>query len=113
MEISAVIATKNEQDNLQRLLVSLKRQTAKSFEIIIVDNYSTDRTTQIAKKYTSKVFQMGPERTTQRNFGLKKAAGKYILFVDADMQLQSNVLKESVSAMDKNPKLSGIVIDEI
>lgn len=113
MTISVIIATKNEQNNLERLLASLKKQTLKDFETIIVDNYSTDQTLKIAQKYTSKIFQKGPERTVQRNFGLKKAVGKYILFVDADMQLQPNLLKESVNEMDKNPKIAGIVIDEI
>ena len=113
MTISVIIATKNEQKNLERLLVSLKRQTFQELETIIVDNYSTDRTAQIAQKYTSKVFQKGPERTTQRNFGIKKAGGKYILFVDADMQLESNVLGECLKSMENNPKLSGIIIDEV
>ena len=87
MKISIIIATKNEENNISRLLRSLKEQTFRDFETIIVDNNSSDQTKKIASKFTSKIFIHGPERSTQRNYGLEKAIGKYILFLDADMEL--------------------------
>ena len=113
MKISVIIPTKNEQKNIRRCLESLKIQGLQSFEIIVVDNFSTDKTIEIAKKFTKKVFQKGLERSTQRNFGLKKASGKYILFVDADMQLTPNLLNECYHLMKNNPEVTGVFIDEI
>ena len=113
MKISVIIATKNEENNISRLLRSLKEQTFRDFETIIVDNNSSDQTKKIASKFTSKIFTHGPERSTQRNYGLEKAIGKYILFLDADMELQKNVLGLCKNLMEKQAKIAGIVIDEV
>lgn len=91
--ISVIITTRNEEANIERCLRSIKNQTYKDVEIIVVDNNSTDKTVQIAKKFTKKVFNKGPERSSQRNFGVSKASGKYVLILDADMELTRNVLR--------------------
>jgi glycosyltransferase involved in cell wall biosynthesis len=56
-------------------------------EIIVIDNYSMDMTVPIAKTFTDKVYQKGPERSTQRNLGIMKARGEYCLILDCDMTL--------------------------
>lgn len=94
--VSAVITTKNEEKNIERVLTSLKNQTYPDIEIIVVDNYSSDKTTEIAKKFTRKVYQKGPERSVQRNFGVAKAKGKYVLIIDADMELTPKVVASCV-----------------
>lgn len=94
--VSVIITTKNSAITLEKLLRSIKRQTYSNLEIIIVDNYSKDKTLNLVQKYTKKVFTKGPERSSQRNFGAKKARGKYLLFLDADMELTRNVIKECV-----------------
>ena len=96
MLVSIIITTKNEEDVLGNLLESVKKQTHKSVEVLLVDNNSTDKTKDIGKKYGARVFNKGPERSTQRNFGVKKAKGKYVLVLDADMVLTKNVLKELI-----------------
>ncbi len=94
--VSVIIPTLNSGKTLGKLLSSIKKQSYNYLEVIIVDKYSGDLTTEIAKKFTSKVFTKGPERSVQRNFGAKKASGKYLLFLDSDMILTSNVVKECV-----------------
>lgn len=113
VQISVVIATKNEEENIGRLLASLTQQTFKDFEIIVVDNYSTDKTRQIAQEFTDKIYIRKPERSAQRNFGLKKSKGQYIIFADADMELKKNLLAACYQKLSKNPKLSGIILKEI
>lgn len=110
--ISIIIATKNEEKNIERCLKNIKTQSQKA-EIIVVDNFSTDRTLQIAKIYTKNTYQKGKERSQQRNYGLKKAHAPYVLFLDADMEISASLLKECVQKMHKNPDASGIIIDEI
>lgn len=110
--VSVVITTKNEEEVISDLLESVKRQTYKNKEIIIVDNASTDRTKIISRKFTKKVFDKGPERSSQRNYGVKVAKGEYVLILDADMQLQKNVLKECVGKMFKDESIGALVIPE-
>lgn len=110
--ISIIITTKNEEEVLEDLLKSIKNQKYKNFEIILVDNFSGDRTQNIAKKYTKKIFTKGPERSIQRNFGVKKAKGEYVLILDADMVLTKNVLKSCMGKMTSDVKLGALVIPE-
>lgn len=84
-KISALIITLNEEDNIQDLLSGL------SFvdEIIIVDSFSTDKTTELALQFPRvKVFHHKFEDfTKQRNLALKYATYDWILFIDADERL--------------------------
>lgn len=111
--VSVIITTKNEQDVIKRLLESLSRQVYKNIEIILVDNNSTDSTKKIAKGFTKKVYDFGPERSAQRNFGAGKAKGDYLIFLDADMRLSRKVIKECVEVMQKSKDIGAIVIPEI
>lgn len=110
--VSVVITTKNEEDVLGTLLKSIKDQLYKKFEIIVVDNNSTDKTLEIAKKFTKLVFNKGPERSAQRNFGAKKARGECVLILDADMTLSKNILQQCTSLLNKKQNLGALVIPE-
>jgi glycosyltransferase involved in cell wall biosynthesis len=96
--VGVVVTTKNEEKNIENCLKSIKSQTypQEKIEIIVVDNNSTDRTKEIAARYTEKVYNFGPERSAQLNFGVRLAKGKYILFPDTDMILSENVIAECV-----------------
>jgi len=110
--VSVIVPTKNSSRTLERCLKSIKNQTYKNIEIIVVDNNSTDNTKEIARKYTDKVFNVGPERTAQKNFGIKVANGKYLLFIDSDMELSKDVIKECVELAEKDYSVGGIIIPE-
>src|SRR3989344_5638298 len=109
--VSLIISTKNEKLNIKNLLLSIKKQTYKFIEIIVVDNNSIDETKEIAKKYTGLVFNKGPERSAQRNFGAKNAKGAYLLFLDADMILEKDVVRECVEII-QSLKIAGVIIPE-
>jgi len=110
--VSVIIPTKNSSRTLERCLNSIKNQTYKNIEIIVVDNNSTDNTKEIAIKYTDKVFNAGPERTAQKNFGINVTNGKYLLFIDSDMELTKDVIKECVKLTENDSKIGGIIIPE-
>lgn len=110
-KISAVITTRNSGKTLEKLLKSLKSQTCRNLEIIVVDNNSSDRTVEIAKKYTKKVYRKGPERSAQRNLGAEKSTGKYLLFLDSDMELTKRVVEDCVQTARKS-NLKLLVIPE-
>lgn len=112
MHLSVIVATKNEQGNIGTLLKSLKGQLNRDTEIILVDNFSTDKTVEIAKPLVDTVIKAGNERSAQRNIGAKAAKGKWLLFLDADMELPQGLLKECMEKVQKSAETVGIVIDE-
>lgn len=99
MRVSVIITTKNEEKNIGPCLTSIKKQThpQKDIEIIVVDNHSTDATVKIARQYTSHIYIKGPERSAQRNFGIAKSRGTYVLYLDADMTLSPKVIEAALS----------------
>ncbi|MBO8161809.1 MAG: glycosyltransferase [Thermosipho sp. (in: Bacteria)] len=100
--VSVITPTYNSEKTIERCLESIKDQTYKNVEIIVVDKGSTDKTVEIAKKYTDKVFVINArERSEQLNFGIKKAKGKYIYRVDSDFILEPTVIKEAVNKCEK------------
>lgn len=105
--VSVIIPTKNEQTNIKRLLKSIKEQSypKEKIEVIVVDNYSQDKTRKLAKKYTDKVFKKGNERSAQRNYGAKKSKGQILLFLDADMKLNPKTIEEVVEIIDNKKKV--------
>lgn len=113
--ISIIITTKNEEKNIEHCLRSIAAQTISkdTFEVIVVDNHSNDRTKEIARQYTDLVYDYGPERSAQRNYGMmKKARGEWLLFLDADMILSPNLLYQAVVRVKHN-NLIGLYLPEI
>ena len=95
--VSVVITTKNEEKNIENCLQSIKNQTFKNIELIVVDNFSEDRTAEISEKYNAEVYFKGNERSAQRNYGAKVARGEYLIYLDADMILSPTVIEECVA----------------
>jgi glycosyltransferase involved in cell wall biosynthesis len=110
--VSVIVTTRNEESNIRRCLLSIKRQTYKNIEIIVVDNNSTDRTKEIAREFTPSVYNLGPERCEQRNFGISESRGLIVLYIDADMALSPEVVAQCVSAFDRDPDIVGLYIPE-
>lgn len=94
--VSVIIPTKNSEVYIQACLESLKCQTYKPIELILVDNYSTDRTRLIASKFADIVIEFGPERSAQVNQGVLVSHGDYVFRVDSDFVLDSQVVSQCV-----------------
>ena len=89
MLISVIITVRNEERDMPDLLDSLVIQE-KPIEVIVVDANSTDRTPEIVRDYSEeydfiKLYNQGGTRGKGRNFGVKKAEGDLIAFVDGDV----------------------------
>lgn len=89
MKISVVINTRNEEKNIERCLMSVKWAD----EIIVVDMESTDKTTEIAKKFGAKIFSFPNVGYVEpaRNFAIEKSSGDWILIIDADEVVSHNL----------------------
>lgn len=111
--VSVIVTTKNEDRNIGACLESVIEQTMPPIEMIVVDNFSEDQTIKIAKQFGAKVYQLGPERSAQRNYGVEQAQGKYILYLDADMRLSTKVIENCVKRCKEDTKITGVYIPEI
>ncbi|OGE33581.1 hypothetical protein A3D83_01260 [Candidatus Daviesbacteria bacterium RIFCSPHIGHO2_02_FULL_41_10] len=111
--VSAIITSKNEAGVISNLIRSLKKQTYKNLKIILIDNHSRDKTIQVAKKLGVKIYNYGPERSAQRNFGAKKTKGEFLFFLDADMKLSPAVVEECVKVCDSDKKIGALFVPEI
>lgn len=95
--VSVIVPTKNSSQFLDECLLSIQNQTYSNIELIVVDNNSSDDTKKIASDYTSKVFNKGPERSAQVNYGVEQATGEFVYKVDSDFVLDSTVIAECVN----------------
>lgn len=86
---------------------------SQGIETIVIDNNSTDKTKEAAGRYTEKVYNFGPERSAQRNFGVRQASGKYILYLDADMILSGNIIKECVNKCESGDYIALYIPERI
>ncbi len=113
--VSVVITTKNEEKNIANCLQSIAVQSypRERIEILVVDNNSTDRTKEIAREYTEHIFNKGPERSAQRNFGIRESRGVYVLYLDADMILSPMVIQDCVARVESDATVQGLYISEI
>ncbi|OGD92746.1 hypothetical protein A2697_01115 [Candidatus Curtissbacteria bacterium RIFCSPHIGHO2_01_FULL_41_44] len=102
MKLSVVISAYNEEKMIEDCLSSVKDLAD---EIIFVDNSSTDKTPQIAKKYTDKIFTRVNDPVMlnrNKNYGFSKAAGDWILSLDADERLTPELSAEIRKKIDVN-----------
>lgn len=115
--VSIIIPTRNSIRTIEEALKSIKKQTYKSIEIIVVDQLSKDHTLSIVQKFTHKIYSTSGDKfysapPVSRNLGAKNSKGKYLLHMDSDMQLSKNVVEECVNKLEKNPEILAIKIHE-
>lgn len=111
--VSVIITTKNEAEVIGNLIRSLKKQSYKDLEIILVDNNSKDETVKIAKELGINIYNFGPERSAQRNFGAKNTKGGFLFFLDADMKLSPAVIEDCVKVCNSDKEIGALFVPEI
>ena len=110
--VSVVIPTYNSEKTLAKCLESIKNQTYKNTESIIVDNFSIDKTTEIARKHGANVIEIEAIRSKARNIGIKQSKGYFVLCIDSDMELTPKVVEKCVKIFQLNKNVGGVVIPE-
>jgi glycosyltransferase involved in cell wall biosynthesis len=95
MDFSVIVPALNEEKRIRACLDSIKGQrTRHSYELIVSDSGSTDRTAAIAREYTDKVVVCKEKGTAKaRNEGAKLACGDLLVFIDSDTILQIDYLE--------------------
>lgn len=107
MEVFAsfIVPTLNEEKYIGRCLKAIREQKTKiSYEIIVSDGGSSDKTIEIAKKYADMVL-VAPKRGIAfgRNYGAKFAKGKLLIFIDADTIVERDFLDKVSKSMENHP----------
>lgn len=112
---SVIIPTLNEENDISNLLNSLDKQTFKNFEVIIVDNGSEDKTIPDIKNLKSNVeFPIEIVHCKEkgisyaRNFGVKYAKGKYLIFFDADGVVTKKWLEIAHKQLSKKDTIKAV-----
>lgn len=110
MTISAVIIAKNASSSLKKCLESITWCN----EIVVIDDNSTDETAKTAEKCGAKVYkhELTNDFSVQRNYGLEKASGDWVLFVDADEVVPASLAKE-IQDILLNTKVEGFLIKRV
>lgn len=111
--VSVIIPARNEGKNIANLLDDLKKQTLTPFEIIVVDDMSSDETPKIAESFGVKVIRIKekPDDWIGKSWACQKGAeaarGDLLLFLDADIRLTSNALLRLIKTqMEVNKTIS-------
>ena len=105
---SVIVPVYNRIGEVEDLLKSLAEQSCKDFEVVLVEDGSTERCDQVARKYAEKVdvkyFYKGNEgRSIARNYGLERAAGDYFVFFDSDCVIPPDYFATLSRCLDENP----------
>ena len=106
--VSVIIPAYNAQKYIREALDSVLAQTYSSFEIIVVEDSSTDDTAKIIKSYIDPrvkfVHQEKKGQTAARDEGMRRASGKYLAFLDADDVYLPQKLERQVGYMEAHPE---------
>ena len=109
MLVSVIITTYNSEKFITRALESVFLQSYKKFEVIVVDDCSSDETINILQKYKKKIFiikkiiNSGPANS--RNLGIKHSKGDLICFLDSDDYWMKNKLEKQVAYANSYPEV--------
>jgi GT2 family glycosyltransferase len=106
-KISVVIPVFDDAVRLKKTLISLKDQTFRDFEVIVVDDCSKDDSLAVAKRFGAKAILQkrngGPAKA--RNRGIREAKAEIIAFTDSDVVVTKDWLKNIVRLFEENPKV--------
>lgn len=109
-KISIVIPAKNSRDSLKRCLSSIRSQDFKSYEIIVVDGFSSDGTAELCHRMADRLILSQASVPGCRNVGFSVARGEIFLSVDSDMVLEGGLLADIALRMDAH---GALVIPEL
>ena len=115
-KFSIIIPVYNTSKYLDKCLESVFKQTNKDFEVICINDGSTDDSLEVLNKYKEDVKIINQENlglSEARNNGVKNATGKYLLFIDSDDYIDKLLLQKLDSVTKNNPDLVRFGVNEV
>ena len=103
-KVSIIIPVHNSSKYLKKCIDSVLKQTYKNIEVICIENGSKDNSLKILKQYkTIKTYSLKESGISlARNYGIKKAKGEYLYFLDSDDYIKENLIEELVKKLEKD-----------
>lgn len=115
--ISVIIPVFNRASTIERAIISVLKQSYKYYELIVVDDGSTDLTPSILKKYNSRIKVITLKQNCgvshARNEGINASTGKYIALLDSDDEWKKRFLETQVNYFNLHPQIKILQTDEI
>jgi len=118
-KVTVIIPTYNMAKYLPEAIESVLNQTYKDFEIIVLDDGSTDDSKEIVKKYIDQsrnniryIYQENQGVVKARNKAIMNARGEFIAFLDADDKFYANRLEEEIKVIEKHPDIGLVHADD-
>jgi len=104
--VTVVIPCYNQAGYLGEAIASVQAQTYRSFEIVVVDDGSTDATAAVARRHADVrlLQQSNAGLSAARNAGLALGRGDYLVFLDADDRLLPNALSDGIESLARHPE---------
>ncbi len=105
IEVSIIVPAYNVEDYIEKCIDSILNQSYKNFELLIIDDGSSDNTADICKAYLKDkriklICQKNSGVSNARNKGINMAKGKYIAFIDADDELAENYIEKMLKTLE-------------
>ncbi|HHW36017.1 MAG TPA: glycosyltransferase [Bacillales bacterium] len=114
MLVSVIIPTFNCEEYIDKAIESLLEQSYRNIEIIVVDDGSTDSTRKVLSKFDKDIiyfYKKNGGEASARNYGLSKATGEYIAFLDADDYYDPIKIEKQINVMIQNPEVDIVYND--
>lgn len=111
MLLSVVVAALNSEVTIGQTLSSIFSNdlSRNEFEVIVVDNGSTDRTVEVAKRYPVKLYScLNPGQGAARNLGVMKTSGEIVCFTDSDVIVSEDWLRKILEFFSTHPDAEGV-----
>lgn len=109
--VTVVVPTRNNERTIDACLRSVRAQSYPAIELVVVDNHSDDATARIAGEHADTVLVEGPERSAQRNAGIRAANGEWVLWLDSDMVLPPDAVESAVRTAEQEGA-TGVALPE-
>ena len=112
-KFSIIVPVYNVEEYIDDCLKSIKSQTFKDYEVIVVNDGTKDNSMDIVKNYDVEIInQENGGLSSARNTGVKKAKGEYLIFLDSDDYIEKDLLKKINDSLKDNPDVVRFQIKE-
>lgn len=119
IDFSVIVPVYNVEKYIGKCIESILSQNYDSYELLLIDDGSTDASGRICDEYAEKsnkihvIHQKNQGVSKARNAGLESAAGQYILFVDSDDYVESTLMTEVAEILKKNPTAEQVIFNAV